>query len=424
MEEVLSGIQAKLGEIFSSANWPADLGQTILMLLLLFSMTWLMTIFIVKVVFRRTSPSLIRKTQNYAQNTLNREVFLRQGWWVASCITALILTSYIVYGDFTDTLEIGQSKYSFLSPFNLFLGILSTIVFAIFSFRGLVKTFNTQRANIQELPLTPSEKGRFVLAGEKHLKLIKWAILIPLLGFLVGSPFWNKSYRNLIVIVLDNSTSMEDPINRGKAAINAALNGFPTETEVILSTLTNGSHYDRFSALSRASEMDSLSGKPIHFESKISAQDYLGQIEADNPDSPILEATWKTILYAREYLQDLQFDAKILIVVSDGGDNMRGKDGIDDYFCSYTEFNEIFSPENVFFIDVTGSDNHSEIPFFQEAYNCGFQVRQGTDQGLYQQGVLEAMEELKQREIYFTILVFIICLLAILITAFINPKKV
>lgn len=401
--------------MYYEANLPDGILNLFLMILLSVLVVWALAVVVMRLFLRQAGTD--------QDGYFRRGMHIRQGWYIAASGAGLIITALIVFLDFSDGIEAFRLNYPFTSRFGFLMMLISTFCIAILSLVSIRKQYDRDKwQEVMRMPLTRTQESHYFQIAWRFFQKIRWFILIPLLGFAIGLGFQKKEYNNLVAIVLDNSTSMQEPINRGKAALDDVLAGLDAKVEVVVTVLTPGNGYGDLQAITAIGSREALAGSPLHFGDQESAREYISQIEASNPDSPIAEAIWKTFLFSQEYInQGNEFYSQVLIIVSDGEVSL----GNGDFFCSSQEFSDVFGLDNVFLIDVAGNgiSPNSANTFFQEAYNCGYEVRQGTDLAQYSEGVQDALQGVKKGDWYWTIWAVIICIISILITVFINPRK-
>ena len=109
-------------------------------------------------------------------------------------------------------------------------------------------------------------------------------------------------------------------------------------------------------------------GNVVAFSNPIEAKNGLLQISNECFGSPICEGIWKTYLYAKETKENYIYKSKLLIVITDGIDNIDNSLKSGSFFFDDAGFAEYYAPENIFIIDYSQG---SSTTFMQRFISAG-----------------------------------------------------
>jgi len=148
-----------------------------------------------------------------------------------------------------------------------------------------------------------------------------------------------------------------------------------------------------------------------------------GLSQASNPcfGSPICESIWKTYLFIKETKTNQLYKNKLLIVITDGKDNIDESLKSSKFFFDDKGFIDLFPPENVFVIDYSIDTSST---FIQRCQNAGCDIYPASNN---KQAYLDALDNALQSFknnwylIYWTILVYF---LFTIVGLLIQPKKI
>jgi len=138
--------------------------------------------------------------------------------------------------------------------------------------------------------------------------------------------------------------------------------------------------------------------------------------------SPICEAIWKTYLFINETKPNETYDKKLLIVITDGADNLLAESlSIGKFFFDDETFAEHFPADNVFVIDYSNGQSN---PFMQRASSAGCDIYPAeNNKQAYLDALDNALQSFKNNWflIYWTVIIFsVFTIIALLI----QPKKI
>lgn len=223
-------------------------------------------------------------------------------------------------------------------------------------------------------------------------------LLLPLLA-VATLPFVGAEQEKLLCFVMDNSASMNEPmesgmvpLRAGKDALARTLEHCGTNVDVLLcyfdETPPKKSNGELF-----ADSPSHLNGTVLFYESdKQDALADISQIATSNVGSPIGEGIWKTYLSAKEHAATHKYITAHMVVVTDGYESALPN--FDGMFCDHAEFAGMFAPDQVTLIklqqrpnalmqavnQVLGTDAEA---FWQKAEACGYTVLDGTTETSY-----------------------------------------
>lgn len=251
-----------------------------------------------------------------------KTVFLvNRAWMISSLIAAAILIGTICF--------CWSKNYFSQHPWQLSL-LISLIVSMLIPVYCLFNLRNYYtREDIKELMNQPKTKNQLEAAitfAKRAFSTNKFYFLIPLLGFSLLLFYLYKG-TNLISLVYDNSGSMTqtDAIE----AVSETFDNLDDNNEITLTTLEGFAAPDDPTGKPSIKDLISVSkysalkgGNVVSFNNPMEAKSGLSQ--ASNPclGSPICESIWKTYLFIKETKVNETYKNKILIILTDGMDNI------------------------------------------------------------------------------------------------------
>lgn len=309
-----------------------------------------------------------------------------------------------------------------------FLIVMILFIIRIFKYSRLIK--NSQLVKVSKLqdlisiPITNKSLKNSIIEIKKTFNKRKWYILIPAIGYILY-PFYyyyNKE-RNIICIVFDNSSSMSgqnailaldqifDKLENNNEIIFTTLDGYmPNDMPPVVKT-----NMEQIMIVQKSSELKA--GKVMHFLNPISAKAGLSQIGTSN-GSPICESIWKTYLYFKENYSENTYDKNVLIVITDGMDNISESITTGKFFFDDPQFAARFSPNDVFIIDYAQQSS----PLTQRFLQAGCIVHSAdTSITGYLSSLEDSLQEFHNTSylIWWMLIIYILAFLSIII---INPS--
>jgi hypothetical protein len=280
---------------------------------------------------------------------------------------------------------------------------------------------------ITDQPKTAHQLNSVIELTKKAFISNKFYFFIPLLGFLLLFLYFNKG-ANLISLVYDNSESMQQ--TSAIDAISETFANLEENNEIILTTIEGYKQTDlppvakttmnEIMTTNRSSSFKA--GNVVAFTNPTDARNGLTQISNQCYGSPICESIWKTYLFLKETKTNQTYDKKLMIVVTDGADNLLAESlSSGKFFFEDKDFAEYFPAENVFVIDYS---NGKSNPFMQRASSAGCDIYPAeNNKQAYLDALDNALQSFKNNWflIYWTaIIFFLFTIIAILIP----PKKI
>ena len=350
-----------------------------------------------------------------------KTVFVVNRAWIISSLFAafLIITSICVC----------WSKNLFAQhPLQLSLLISLTIsmLIPIFALLRLRNYFT--REDIKELTYQPKTKSQLdaaILLAKKAFRANKYYYIIPVFGFLFLFFYFYKG-TNLISLVYDNSGSMTQ--TSAIDALSETFDNLDENNEITLTTLDGFTSPGDAPGKPSIKDLMSVSkysalkgGNVVSFNNPKEAKNGLAQ--ASNPcfGSPISEAIWKTFLFVKETKVNDSYKNKLLIVITDGADNIDESLKTGKFFFDDEGFAEYFPSENVFIIDYS---NGTSTAFMQRCTSAGCDTYPADNS---KQAYLDALDNALQSfknnwfVIYWTAIIFS---LFTIIALLIQPQKI
>lgn len=393
------GVYWRLAPIDTIAFWSFPIG-TILFI-------WIVTTIGVKIFPRK-------------RTKLTKTAVIIRWWIISSNIAALILISLICFWWCRN--HFAQEPLQLSLLISLVLAMLFSVV-SLFQLRSFYSQEGIKELTDQ--PKTMNQLGYTIVFLKQVFTKTKAIFLVPILGFLFLTFFFYKG-TNLIAVVYDNSTSMTE-----LSAVNALSETFQNleeNNEIILTTLgESGSNVpentkEALADIMSVKQSDNLKRGIVRaYDNPQQAIEGLSQIANDCPDSPISEAIWKTNLYVQETKGDDIYANRLLIVISDGGDNISASLDASGFYYDDDKFSATFPEDKVFVIDYSGGNSN---PLFNKFENAGCDIYPADNSKQdYLYALDNALGSFKNNWylIYWTAFVTLIFSLIVII---VQPKKI
>jgi len=348
-----------------------------------------------------------------------KTVFRIHSFWVCSAlIVATIIISLICYWWATNYFSKNPLQLSLL--ISLFLSLLIPII-ALLNLRSFYTTDYLKE--VVDQPKTPMQAETIITFAKKAFRKKKLCFILLLTGFLFLLFSLNIG-KNLISIVFDNSGSMES--KNSIEALSETFDNLGKNNEILLTTLeglgegsSGGKNtINEIFAVKNYSQLQA--GNVIHYVAPISAKGGLNQITNQVWGSPICESIWKSYLYAKSTLVNEIYKNKVLIVITDGDDNVGNSITSSKFFFDDEEFAGYYNPEKTFIIDYSDGATNPFLQKFQDAGCETFIVTNTKEDYLY---ALNATLNSFKNNWYLVIWVIIITSILTLIALLIEPKK-
>ena len=309
--------------------------------------------------------------------------------------------------------------------FSLLVSLVIALIIPIIIFSALRGFFtNEDIKEIAQQPKTPIQQEETITSTKKSYRRIKLFYFTLLIGF-IFLLFALNTGKNLISIVFDNSGSMDS--KNSIEALSETFDNLGNNNEILLTTLEGlGEGFSGGkSTINEIFEVKNYSqlqaGNVIHYTDPISAKSGLNQISTQVWGSPICESIWKSFLFANSTLVNNIYKNKILIIITDGEDDVTNSIPSSKFFFDYEEFANFYTPENTFIIDFSDSGVNPFLDKFIEA-DCEIFPETKTQQNfIYALNV--ALNSFKNNWC-LVIWVIIITSILTLIALLIEPKKI
>jgi hypothetical protein len=374
--------------------------------LVTFILIWLLTTVGVKIFSKR--------------KTLKTVFVINRAWIISSLITAAKLIGLICFWWSRNFFV----QHSYQLP--LLISLIISFIIPIFSLLNLRSYYTPEGVKeITDQPKTANQLNSVIVLTKKAFTANKFYYFIPLLGFLFLLFHLNKG-TNLISFIYDNSGSMTQ--TNAVDAISETFDMLDENNEITLTTLEGFTSPEDPSGIPSITDLLLISkssalkaGKVSAFNSPQEAKGGLSQ--ALNPcfGSPVSESIWKTWLFIKETKSNQTYKNSLLVIITDGGDNINVSLKSGKFFFDDKYFAEYFPPENVFIIDYSEG---SSTNFIERCLNAGCDVYHAENN---KQDYLDALDNALQSFknnwflIYWTVLIFSIFTL---IGLFIQPRKI
>jgi len=379
--------------------WAFPLGTLILI--------WLLTIVGVKIFSKRKN--------------LKTVFVINRAWIISSLIAAAILIGLICF--WWSRNFFSQHSYQLALLISLIIAMLIPI-FSLFNLRSYYTPEGIKE--ITDQPKTAHQLNSVIVLTKKAFTANKFYFFIPLVGFLFLFLYFYKG-TNLITLVYDNSASMQE--TSAIDALSETFSNLEPNNEIVLTTLEGYLETDQASIaktnlkdimlVSKSSNL--RGGNVVAFTNPTDARNGLSQISNKCNGSPICEALWKTYLFVQETKPNQTFDKKLLIVITDGADNIDATLASGKFLFDDEKFSEFYPSENTFVIDYS---NGISTSFLQRCTSAGCDIYPAENN---KQAYLEALDNALQSFknnwflIYWTAIIFS---LFTIIALLIQPKKI
>lgn len=256
-------------------------------------------------------------------------------------------------------------------------------------------------------------------------------VALPLLGSIFLLPMFRVEKRQLLCIVLDNSSSMGTPtpsgiipLEVGKEALGRTLQDLNENTTVILTHFDDRGAKKNLVELLSVKTTGALGGVSVPYEEdKSEAVSYVEQLGLRNvsPGSPLCEAVWKTYLMAQELNSTGNFTNKYMVIITDGEEN--GVEGdLSGFLCDQPEFNELFDANSIKIIQLESALPPPQNFFLEKATGCGYEILNGTTTPSYNAAIDQIVGE-TQNDQWFPLWILLLYIIFAIAMFALNPKQ-
>lgn len=367
---------------------------------------WFLTVFSLKIVKKRKHFKTVFE--------------IHSAWITASLIVATIiigLTSYLWTINY-----FSQKSIQLALLLSLFIALLIPVI----SFFSLRKYFT--KDDLKEIinqPKTQNQLNASVTLTKQQFKKIKTFYLVLPLGFLVLLLTLNKG-QNLISIVFDNSGSMQN--NSSIAALSDTFENLELNNEIVLTSLEGLSENaiggkNSINEIIATTDYSKLqAGNVVSYSDPISAKNGLINIASTAVwGSPISESIWKSFLFIKATKTNTIYKNKVLIIITDGVDQVESTINANKFFFDNDEFSNYFPSDKVFIIDFSESANNPLLEKFSAAGANLINVENQKEQ--YLDALNNALGSFTNNW-YLVIWMAVITAIMTVIALFIEPKKI
>jgi hypothetical protein len=357
----------------------------------------------------------------FTKRKILKTIFLvSRAWIISSLIVAGILVGLICF--------LWAKNYFAHNSLQLTLLLSLIIVMMIPVIRLIIIRNHYTQEGVKEIidqPKTINQLDATITYLKKAFRRNKIYFLIPSIGFLFLLFYLNKG-TNLISLVYDNSGSMIQ--SNAIDALSETFDNLEVNNEITLTTLEGFTTPEdpagkvSMKDLMLVNKSSALKGGNIvSFNNPVEAKQGLSQ--ASNPcfGSPICESIWKTYLFIKETKTNQLYKNKLLIIITDGKDNIDESLKSGKFFFDDSGFIDLFPPENVFVIDYSIDTSST---FILRCQNTGCDIYPASNN---KQAYLDALDNALQSFknnwylIYWTILIYFMFTIVGLL---IQPKKI
>jgi hypothetical protein len=345
--------------------------------------------------------------------------YIHKAWIISSLAVSAVIIGLICY----------WWSINFFSDhpwqISLLLSLIISLLVPVLKLRKLRNYFTFE--SIKDITLLPKTSNKFdetIVTAKKAYFKNKLFYFILLTGFLLLLFSLSKG-RNLISIVFDNSTSLDK--KNAIEALSETLNNLESNNEIILTTLDG---LDEFLSGAKSS-MDEITevknyamlkaGNVVPFSDPSSAARGLNQINNQCWGSPICESIWKSYLYIRNTKTNNIYKNKLMIIMTDGEDDIRKSIDSDRFFLDDEEFAGEFPADKIFIVDYSDGEMNPLLEKFGE-YGCDSYIVTNDKQD-YLDALDTALGSFKNNW-YLIIWTIILTTIMVLCGIFIEPRKI
>ena len=310
-----------------------------------------------------------------SRKKLKTAFLVNKAWIICSLIAAFVIIAIICYC-WSQNIFAATSKDYRLS---WLMALTIALIIPIIAFLNLRRYYNVNGIKeVTDQPITKLQYEASVPLLKRSYERIKWYYIIPAVAFLFLLFYLNKG-TNLISIVFDNSGSMNT--TNAESALSETFKSLEENNEIVLATLEGLSAPDDVEGKKNMNELMLVTqsaklkaGKITQFNTPTEAYSNLSSVLNTGVTvygSPICEAIWKIRLFIKETKANQEYKNRLLIVITDGQDNIDATLNSGKFFFDNAEFSEYFAPENTFILDYSGGNSTN---FMQRAISAGCDV--------------------------------------------------
>lgn len=362
-------------------------------------LTWLLSLILSKAI----------KTPKGTQQTFN---IFRQRIIAASVATGIII-AIGCYGWSHRIFEHTPIQFSIL------ISLIIAMFIAVSAFFRL-RSLSEERRNLFTIALTKEQDNEAIVKIKQLFTRLKLWMLLPLIGFTVLG--FARFGNNLLSVVVDTSLSMNQqpffsdfvPMETARNALMNTVKELDSSTDIIITTFEAGEPKKSVSELLNIQTSESALGFDIIFDGKDKegAINYISTIDVVDVASPVCEAIRSNILYAKENQSNKLYNDVAMIIITDGKELGVPKEELSTFFCNEENYNEVFSADRIFTINLSQSLNE----FMNQNESCGFTVMDGTSLNSYESAIEDIISPFKRdwAIIFWMALLYFIIFLIIL----------
>jgi hypothetical protein len=354
------------------------------------------------------------------RKNLKTVFIVNRAWIISSLFAAGVLVSLICFW--------WSKNYFAQRPLQLSL-IISLIIAMFIPIICLLnlRSYYTQEGikEITDQPKTINQLDSTITFTKKIFRRNKLYFLIPSIGFIFLLFYFYKG-TNLISLVYDNSGSMIQ--TNAIDALSETFDNLDDNNEITLTTLEGFTSPNDPAGKPSLKDLMLINksfaikgGKVVSFNNPIEAKSGLSQVSEPCFGSPICEAVWKTYLQIKETKTNQDYKNKLLIIITDGMDNIDESLNSGKFFFDDAGFSEYFPAENVFIIDYSQGTTSA---FIQRSQSAGCDIYPAENN---KQAYLDALDNALQsfkNNLYLIYWTIIVVALFTIVGLLIQPKKI
>lgn len=232
-------------------------------------------------------------------------------------LSVIVLSFLAIIGVMKFTEHLSSGNYQL----GMIIGLIVAYIFTYIVYGKLCSKGAKSDILLVGMPLTQKDKTETRNAYKGRMTvlfLLSLSVALPFLLLLVNI---HKSY--LVSVVFDNSGSMEqyNYFEDSRIAFSNVVANSSSESDFVLTYFTdNKDFFKSFDEIVATKDPNALHTVTNHYDNK---NEFLGDLNTLSPvtKSPVIEGVWQNFLTTQK-LQAKQYDAKKLIVITDGQDEL------------------------------------------------------------------------------------------------------
>lgn len=220
--------------------------------------------------------------------------------------------------------------------------VMLLVIHTIFAWRRIratIKAFHSKDVGVHIGPIAHEKAKQFQIGGFYKRSIYAFLLLLPFLILFV------KPRPNILVsFVIDNSKSMQEQLNFLVAGLREIAPSIQDNIDYVITYIPECEDCDSYNSKVNLSveqiitkKSEDLNAENVAFSNMNEALSHLEGIQFTNLGSPLFDCIWSNYLTCKEEASSKNYQKKILLVFSDGEDNL------------FSENVAVMPPNNCFF---------------------------------------------------------------------------